>query len=296
MSKKLVAILVIGILAILITLGVNRGIEQYNQDMMKTSDNGIGLGVDDSEKDRLDIDALVQSFDPAKGEVIIRYEFSPQGEYSDEFGRFKRKIIIETNSEQGNIEFKKGEWPKVTYATYKIFDGILANYPYDVHSLTIDLIPYSYLAGQQEEDAESVPVNMSVKGTSSGLKLEFKELPPEKDFKELAGCYCSYEIKASRSTATKGTAVFVIIMLWMMSLSVVAITLTVVIGGRKLEFGSFAWIGAMLFAFFSFRSAAPGIPPIGGYFDFVSFFWVLLLVALCLVVLVATYIVRKEAK
>jgi hypothetical protein len=246
------------------------------------------------EKDRLDIDAMVQSFDPLTGNVVIRYEFTPQGEYVDEIGRFKNKIVIETNAEQGNIEFRKGEWPKANYVTYKIFDGILSNYPYDIHTLTVDLIPYCTIAGQKDEDADAVPVNMEVLGSIPGMKLTFKEMPPAKDYKDLAGCYCSFEVSAERSPATKGMAVFVMIMLWLMSASVVAITLSIVIGGKKLEFGSFGWIGAMLFAFFSFRSAAPGIPPIGGYFDFVSFFWVLMLVALCLIILVLTYIKRPD--
>lgn len=51
---------------------------------------------------------------------------------------------------------------------------------------------------------------------------------------------------------------------------------------------------ALLFAFASVRNAQPGTPPIGTYSDFISFFWAEVIIALCLVILVFTWVLRHS--
>jgi hypothetical protein len=53
-----------------------------------------------------------------------------------------------------------------------------------------------------------------------------------------------------------------------------------------------AWLGAVLFALVSFRTAAPGSPPVGTFFDFSSVFESVGIVAVSLVVLIVYYIVQ----
>jgi hypothetical protein len=40
------------------------------------------------------------------------------------------------------------------------------------------------------------------------------------------------------------------------------------------------------------RNAQPGAPPIGTFSDFISFFWAEVFIALCLVILVFTWLLR----
>lgn len=54
----------------------------------------------------------------------------------------------------------------------------------------------------------------------------------------------------------------------------------------------FSFIGALLFAFYAVRDGQPNVPPIGAYCDFISFFWAEALIAGCLVVALAAWILR----
>ena len=63
-------------------------------------------------------------------------------------------------------------------------------------------------------------------------------------------------------------------------------------GDAKLSWQCSRSRAALLFAFATVRNAQPGTPPIGTYSDFISFFWAEVIIALCLVVLVFTWLLR----
>ena len=71
-------------------------------------------------------------------------------------------------------------------------------------------------------------------------------------------------------------------------------SIVTVLGFREWETRHLAWLAAMIFAFTSFRAAAPGSPPIGVYFDFASFFWAELIVAVGLATMVVKYLVGRD--
>jgi hypothetical protein len=81
-------------------------------------------------------------------------------------------------------------------------------------------------------------------------------------------------------------------MMWGLTIAVIFLTLSVVLRGRKVELGMFSFAAALLFAFAAVRNAQPGTPPIGTYGDFISFFWAEVILALCLVTLVFTWLIR----
>jgi hypothetical protein len=56
----------------------------------------------------------------------------------------------------------------------------------------------------------------------------------------------------------------------------------------------FSFTAALLFAFAAVRNAQPGTPPIGTYSDFMSFLWAEVIIALCLIILVFTWVMRLE--
>jgi hypothetical protein len=61
---------------------------------------------------------------------------------------------------------------------------------------------------------------------------------------------------------------------------------------NEVELAMFSFTAALLFAFATVRNAQPGAPPIGTYSDFISFFWAEVIIALCLVLLVFTWLLR----
>lgn len=61
---------------------------------------------------------------------------------------------------------------------------------------------------------------------------------------------------------------------------------------HELSWGLFGWLGAMLFALPVIRNTMPGVPGIGTLAVYTVYFWALLTVALCLLVIVVTYLRR----
>lgn len=138
--------------------------------------------------------------------------------------------------------------------------------------------------------SETVPLSLTVIGSTSGFDLDAAAEVLDLDVLTLVQV---------RYTATRTTPVLVWVSImmaiyWLLTAAVVAVVLVTVLGFREWETRHLAWLAAMIFAFTSFRSAAPDSPPIGVYFDFASFFWAELIVAVCLAIMVTTYLIDRR--
>jgi uncharacterized protein DUF4436 len=60
------------------------------------------------------------------------------------------------------------------------------------------------------------------------------------------------------------------ILLLGVSLAMLMLTLSIVVGGRKLEPPIIALLGALLFGFVAFRNTMPGTPPVGSQSNYIS--------------------------
>ncbi|WP_433404670.1 DUF4436 family protein [Streptomyces sp. CA-146814] len=65
---------------------------------------------------------------------------------------------------------------------------------------------------------------------------------------------------------------------------------------RGLTWPALGWMAATLFALTAFRNTAPGAPPVGSLPDHVAFFRAEAIIALCIVVVVATGIRAEEPR
>jgi hypothetical protein len=83
---------------------------------------------------------------------------------------------------------------------------------------------------------------------------------------------------------------------WALALGAAAVTYLVVSGRRPWETRLLAWLGAVVFALISFRTAAPGNPQIGTFLDFYSVFEAVGIVAGSLIVLIVYYLTRSSAE
>jgi hypothetical protein len=82
--------------------------------------------------------------------------------------------------------------------------------------------------------------------------------------------------------------------MWALAISVLFFVMSLVFRGRKIEVGMFSFLAALLFAFYAVRNSQPNIPPIGVYSDFLAFFWAEVIIALCLLIAVFTWIFRTQ--
>ena len=118
----------------------------------------------------------------------------------------------------------------------------------------------------------SIPIGFL---TASALQLyNFRsELTDAED-----SLYVTYLI--TRSITTRIFCVFVVIMMWLLSLNVFYLAVSVWMRGRKVEPPTIAVAGALLFGLPALRNVQPAPPPIGTTADVFGFFWNMMLVSL----------------
>jgi hypothetical protein len=283
----------IGLIALIIVVGVAFTLvfSAYQEEGANRA-AWLSVGADPEQvADRLDVLATIQAVDPIKGEAVVRLDFFPKGALASADGwSATRDFTVYTNSSlKPEIKYKKGQRINAVDVTIELYNGLYTDYPFDRHESELQIyagtMPESAADGEKAVE-ENLPVNVELFGMVHGFSLQgeaTKATSPE---------FADINLAIARSMSTIIWAVFVMALLWLMTLGVVGVTFYVVFFNRKLEFGSFAWMGAMLFAFVSFRSAAPGAPPIGSLIDFVAFFWAEFLVALSLIVMVTVYLIR----
>jgi Domain of unknown function (DUF4436) len=99
------------------------------------------------------------------------------------------------------------------------------------------------------------------------------------------------KIGVTRSTIVKTVVIFSMILLWILTATVVAMVVAVLIG-NKIEMVMFPFIGTILFSMVAFRNALPGAPPIGALSDYMAFFWGYAICVLALMALMITWLRR----
>ncbi len=180
---------------------------------------------------------------------------------------------LTTAEDAGEIRFERGN---------------VSAYPFDTYSGEFAMLA---VAGTPNTFAdvvasETVPMTVVMVDASSGFDVVAAVDTDVGGDVEVAGITYSVD----RSPPSVVWASIMMGIYWLLTAAIVAVVLVVVLGHREWETRHLAWLAAMLFAFASFRAAAPGSPPIGVYFDYVSFFWAELIVALCLAALVTFYL------
>lgn len=139
-------------------------------------------------------------------------------------------------------------------------------------------------------EEESVPVAVDFYGSIPGMKIEAAKSADSDDD------YVGIDMKIGRSATVIFFSLFITFLMWGATIVVALLVLSVILRGRKIEVGMFSFLSALLFALVAVRNSQPGVPPIGVFSDFISFFWAEVILALCLLTLVFTWLLRPAAK
>jgi hypothetical protein len=237
------------------------------------------------------VSAKIVSVDPVKGDMVVRLEFEPKGSLTaDEGVTTTRTLKLFTNAATSKQEtvFPKGSRMNPVEVVVDLYDGQATDYPFDTHSAELTL-NFESDPPMKADDA-AVPVSVELFGSVNGLKIDAQKA------KENTEEYADIEMKVSRGQTTFIFSIFITVTMWLLTFSVACLTFLVVTGRRKIELGMFSFLGALLFAFPALRNNQPNIPPIGTLSDFLGFFWAEVIIALCLVTIVATWLFRPQPK
>jgi hypothetical protein len=321
--------IVIAVLIIIVVIvGLVVVLKIYRNEGEKRSAAVSNLG--EKDPNHIEVFVTVMSIDPNKGEVVARLDFEPKGIYTTDEGlTLARDIRLFTNGATGKREtdFANGKRMNPMDLTISMFDGLVTDYPFDRHKAFLDMY---FVPGKEEKKSEAAAAKPPAAAPSPTPNPDEEEAEPAKDeaqkkpdaaaaaeeeddeipigvdfaasipgfkidaakAKDSTDDYVGIEMNIARAATTKFFSFFVMIMMWGLTIAVLLLTLSVVLRGRKVELAMFSFTAALLFAFATVRNAQPGTPPIGTYSDFISFFWAEVIIALCLVGLVFTWLLR----
>lgn len=271
-----------------------------------------------TKTDYIEVLGKILSIDVVKGDVSVRLEFIPHGKFFKEVdGTLTQNLKFDINSSNGKqeITFEKGKRMNPTEAVLNMYDGDISDYPFDAHKA--DLV--FYFTAKPDKPAEKPKTTEEKpKTTEENPTTETKtEKPVEEELTEVeipftldfAPALAGYNITSAKSkdsddtfmdmelTITRGSmakffSVFVMILMWAITIVVASLAFSVVFRDRKPEIAMFSFIATLLFAFVTLRNGLPFAPPIGINFDYLSFFLAEIILAVCLVSIVATWILR----
>ena len=313
-----IAVVVVFAVALVLVLNI------YKSEGERRSASVSDLG--DKDPNHIEVDATLLSIDAIKGDMVVRLEFLPKGEFTKDNGdTLAKDVKLFTNGANGKQEtdFGKGKRMNPIEVTVSMFDGEVMDYPFDAHRGFLEMyfapgkeekksaesakpaatptpVPTPVAESDEakkpeadkkaetaEKDEDEIPIGVDFEGSLPGFKIGASKS------KESTNDYVGIDITIARAGTTKFFSFFVMTMMWGFTIAVLLLALSVVLRGRKVEVSMFSFTAALLFAFSAVRNAQPGTPPVGTYSDFISFFWCEVIIALCLVALVFTWVLRK---
>lgn len=269
----------------------------------------------EAEDNEIQVQGKIISIDPTKGDVAVRLEFLPTGNFAKEDGTLARTIKFDTLSSNGKqeITFEKGKRMSPTEVLLNMYDGSVTDYPFDTHKA--DLVFFFTVKpdktdkpadkpksaeGETEANPETPqPVEEEME-TEVPFTLDFTPTMAGYNFttvksKDSDETYIDLEITMSRAPMIKVFSGFIMALMWCVSLAVLGLVFTVVVKKRKAEIAMFSFIATLLFAFVTVRNSQPFVPPVGTFSDYLSFFWAEAILGLCLLSVILTWLFRKPA-
>ncbi len=266
-----------------------------------------------NKDDHIEVVAKILSIDAIKGDVTVRLEFIPNGNFVKEDGTLARTLKLDINSSNGKQEivFEKGKRLTPIEAVLNMYNGEVTDYPFDKHQAdlafwfsvkpdkpaekpkTTEENPAGEtkpMAADAADDEVEVPISLEFRPALAGYKIETSK------YQDSDETYIDMGMKISRSPMVTFFSIFVMILMWAVSIAVLLLVLSIVVRGRKVEIAMFSFIATLLFAFVAVRNSQPAVPPIGTSSDYISFFWAEVILALSLLTILFTWLLRPAAK
>ena len=223
----------------------------------------------------VDVRVRVAGVDLDRETVSLQLECIPTGRdlFADSSAvpQIKYPITLTLGiSEAGTQETVVFSGPKVGGIANVDLDltGNVQQYPTDRHTATLWLRAFRQARGL---DPDPMPVRLAGYGAWPGLDVKLAAPPSTGEAAFFAPRQLHLAIE--RSHATSVVVYFSIVLTWILIVSVIGMTVSVLFSRKTSELGMLAFFGTLLFAMTAFRNALPGAPPMGARSDYLAFFW-----------------------
>ncbi|WP_234314434.1 MULTISPECIES: DUF4436 domain-containing protein [unclassified Streptomyces] len=227
-----------------------------------------------ADRDRVDISATIQRVDAAGREMTLRVLVTPRGALAEADGVSPTEdLTIQTSTAtRGDLTFKAHQRIATTDLPVALTGGSITDYPFDSYGADVEF--GAVLGG------EKVPVRV----TLSNNDVLFSATVDASTTQGVA----VLDIGLARSTSVFIFAIFMMLAMWALAVSVLIGGWYLVTRRKGLTWPALGWMAATLFALAAFRNTAPGSPPIGCLLDYIAFLWAETVIAFCLITVVIT--------
>ncbi|MCJ0869390.1 DUF4436 domain-containing protein [Streptomyces sp. AP-93] len=258
------------LLAIVAAVGVGAWLqfgERQAQDTVHTAGR--------ADSDRVDIEATIQRVDAAGRELVLRVLVTPRGALAEAGGIAPvDDLTLQTSTAtRGDLTFKAHQRISTLDVPVALTGGSITDYPFDGYGADVE---FAAVLGQ-----EKVPVRVLF----SNNDVLFSSTVEASTANDGAAVL---DIGLARSNSVLVFAVFMMIAMWALAVSVLIGGWYLVTRRKGLTWPALGWMAATLFALAAFRNTAPGTPPIGCLLDYLAFLWAEILIAFCLITVVVT--------
>jgi hypothetical protein len=176
-------------------------------------------------------------------------------------------------------------------ATFLFQNGDESNYPFDDYESTIRLAAFEGTAPVIPTDNTRAKVALNVIGLSNvaGFTTTGKvEVGKDRT--------STITLRVWRTAGNRAWVVIMMVIYWVLALGSVVVAVMVVRRKRQWDTGLLLWLAALVFALFSFRTAAPGNPPTGTVLDYYAVFESVGIVIATTVALIVHYVVQPPER
>jgi Domain of unknown function (DUF4436) len=236
------------------------------------------------EFDGIVVEAQPVNVDTTTDSATVRFFPAPSGSFKGENGVLTKAVVLYTTSSAGALAHPYGANDFMApFETTVPLQGSTSDYPF--HRFQVEFVVFTTAAGGIRS-GKAVPTKVLVSSKVSGYRVAAQSTTRQGDTALVV-------VHLEPSLATQAFSVFIMVVMWALALSAVAVVVRLLTRTRRFE-GSFAtFLAALLFAFPTVRNNLPGIPPVGVLFDYGAFFWAEALVALSLVALIIGWTTRE---
>lgn len=169
--------------------------------------------------------------------------------------------------------------------------GDVSSYPFEDYGSTIRLAAFEGTAPVVPTDNTRSKVALNVLGVSNIAGFN-----PTAAVQVGQDGTSTIILQVRRTVGTRAWVVVMMAIYWVVALGAVAVAVMVVGRKRQWDTGLLLWLGALIFALFAFRTAAPGNPPTGTVLDYYAVFEAVGIVVATLIVLIVHYVIQPPER
>ncbi|KAG0342272.1 hypothetical protein BG000_005787, partial [Podila horticola] len=233
--------------------------------------------------DYIHVVGSVASVDFEDKNFRVHFEFTPHGTLAGDDGVLMAAVSVSLF--YTTLSFPDSQIMRSVDVTMPYMQGATIDYPFDAYKSYFEI-----LANKDREQLHRIPVSLTFLGMLQTVEfVPVVHLDPSDTYK------ISLEIFTKRSPTTIGFSLFIVMIMWALSIAIGIIAIQVIRKHRMTDEHILTLGITTLFALPALRETQPGIPAIGCAADVLGFYWNMAIIAISsIMILMASALRWKE--